>query len=189
MAHGTPVRDRRRSIGQTGGVPIELNHTIVPARDGETSAHWFATLFSMVAAWAALASVEKPQRWQWRPLIAGLAAGAAAMVTPTRGALAMLAGATSFVDSRRQRIKLIVYVLGSALIPICLLMYVIAQGAFAAAFDDMAKRAAGQKHEGGTSLYPNVADGVDGMNFITQCVASSKEDAAWRSLKHPLCRV
>src|SRR5438034_137419 len=55
--------------------------------------HWFTTLFSMVAAWAALASVEKPQRWQWRPLIAGLAAGAAAMVVPTRGALAMLAGA------------------------------------------------------------------------------------------------
>ena len=24
-------------------------------------------------------------------------------------------------------------------------------------------------------LYPNVADGVDGMNFITQCVASSNE--------------
>src|SRR5439155_20215676 len=44
---GTPVRDRRRSIGQTGGVPIELNHTIVPARDGETSAHWFATLFGL----------------------------------------------------------------------------------------------------------------------------------------------
>jgi len=26
------------------------------------------------------------------------------------------------------------------------------------------------------------------MNFITQCVASSKEGGAWRSLKHALCR-
>ena len=38
------------------------------------------------------------------------------------------------------------------------------------------------------SLYPNVGDGVDGMNFITQSVASSKENGAWLSLKHPLCR-
>src|SRR5207245_8210462 len=92
--------------------------------------NWFTTLFAMVAAWAALASVKKPQRGQWRPLIAGVAAGMAAMVVPTRGALAMLAGAISFVGSRCQRTKLIAYVLGSALIPICLLAYVIGQGAF-----------------------------------------------------------
>src|SRR5439155_2839926 len=70
-------------------------------------------------------------------LIAGVAAGMAAMVVPTRGALAMLAGAISFVGSRCQRTKLIAYVLGSALIPICLLAYVIGQGALAAAFDDV----------------------------------------------------
>ena len=34
----------------------------------------------------------------------------------------------------------------------------------------------GKKVDGRKTLYPNVADGVDGMNFITQCVASSKED-------------
>jgi hypothetical protein len=34
----------------------------------------------------------------------------------------------------------------------------------------------------------DVADGVDGMNFITQCVASSNEGGAWKPLKHPLCR-
>ena len=52
----------------------------------------------------------------------------------------------------------------------------------------MAARAGGQKPDTTKSLYPNVADGVDGMNFISQCVASSKEGGAWRSLKHPLCR-
>ena len=98
--------------------------------------HWFTTLFSMVAAWAVLSSVERSQRWQWG-LIAGVAAGAAAMVTPMQGALTMLAGATSFVESYRQRTKLVVYVLGSALIPISLLAYVIAQGALAAAWDDV----------------------------------------------------
>jgi len=59
---------------------------------------------------------------------------------------------------------------------------------YTAAYDDMARRAAGQKVDSASSLYPNVADGVDGMNFITQCVASSKEDGAWKSLRHALCR-
>jgi predicted dehydrogenase len=59
---------------------------------------------------------------------------------------------------------------------------------YTAAYADMVARASGQKVDASHSLYPNVADGVDGMNFITQCVASSKEGGAWKSLKHPLCR-
>jgi predicted dehydrogenase len=59
---------------------------------------------------------------------------------------------------------------------------------YTAAYNDMVARATGQKFEGANSLYPNVADGVDGMNFITQCVASTAENGAWRPLKHPLCR-
>jgi len=59
---------------------------------------------------------------------------------------------------------------------------------YTAAFDDMAKRAGGAAINGSQSLYPNVSDGVDGMNFITQCVASSKENGGWKSLKHALIR-
>jgi predicted dehydrogenase len=59
---------------------------------------------------------------------------------------------------------------------------------YTAAFADMVLRAGGQKFDGQHSLYPNVADGVDGMNFITQCVASSADGGAWKPLKHPLCR-
>jgi predicted dehydrogenase len=59
---------------------------------------------------------------------------------------------------------------------------------YTAAYNDMVKRASNEKFDGANTIYPNVADGVDGMNFITQCVASSKEGGAWRSLKHPLCR-
>lgn len=59
---------------------------------------------------------------------------------------------------------------------------------YVAAFADMTARAAGKKFDYPHSLYPNVNDGVDGMNFITQSVASSKEGGAWRSLKHQLCR-
>ncbi len=59
---------------------------------------------------------------------------------------------------------------------------------YTAAYADMITRATSKKVDGSNSLYPNVADGVDGMNFITQSVASSKEGSAWMSLKHPLCR-
>jgi predicted dehydrogenase len=56
------------------------------------------------------------------------------------------------------------------------------------AFDDMVTRAAGEKFETTDTIYPNVADGVDGMNFIQQCVASSRENCSWLSLKHPAAR-
>jgi predicted dehydrogenase len=59
---------------------------------------------------------------------------------------------------------------------------------YTAAFADIIARGAGHKFDAAGSLYPNVADGVDGMNFLAQSVASSAENGAWRSLKHPLCR-
>jgi predicted dehydrogenase len=59
---------------------------------------------------------------------------------------------------------------------------------YAAAFEDMIARAAGRAVDDSTSLYPNVADGVDGTHFVAQCVASSGQDGAWLSLRHPLCR-
>src|SRR5439155_752138 len=60
---------------------------------------------------------------------------------------------------------------------------------YTAAYNDMVKRAAAEKFDAARALYPNVADGVDGMNFITQSVTSSKNGGQWLSLKHPLCRV
>jgi hypothetical protein len=107
------------------GVWTQVNH------------HWFTTLFSMVAAWAALANVEHAQRWLRWALIAGAAAGMAAMVTPHRGALAMLAAGTAFLSLRRHQAELIVYVLGCALAPIGLLAYVVEHHALSAAFDNV----------------------------------------------------
>ncbi len=57
---------------------------------------------------------------------------------------------------------------------------------YTAAYEDMLHRAAGKKVNGAATLYPNIADGVDGMNFITQCVASSIDGAAWKSMKHKM---
>ena len=56
-------------------------------------------------------------------------------------------------------------------------------------YDDIIKRAGGEKIDLWKTLYPNILDGVDGMNFITQCVASSKENGAWKVLKHAACRM
>ena len=92
----------------------------------------------MWAAWLAFANVEYAQRGLRRPLIAGAAAGMAAMITPHRGALVMLAATLSFLKLRRQqRAESIAYVFGCALVPICLLAYLGWHQALAAAFEDV----------------------------------------------------
>lgn len=60
---------------------------------------------------------------------------------------------------------------------------------YAAGFEAIASKESGKAvTDGRNTLYPNVYDGVDGMNFITQCVASSNQNAAWLSLYNPACR-
>ena len=56
------------------------------------------------------------------------------------------------------------------------------------AYDDMVARAAGESFEKRDTIYPNIYDGVEGMFFIEQCVASSKEGGAWLNMKHPAAR-
>ena len=56
------------------------------------------------------------------------------------------------------------------------------------AYDDMAKRASGETFETRDTVYTNVYDGVEGMYFIQQCVASSNENGAWLPLKHEAAR-
>jgi hypothetical protein len=52
----------------------------------------------------------------------------------------------------------------------------------------MVARATGGKFEKVNTIYPNVNDGVEGMYFIQQCVASSQENGAWLPLKHARAR-
>jgi predicted dehydrogenase len=59
---------------------------------------------------------------------------------------------------------------------------------YRSAFDSMVLRATGEPFEKKDTVYPNVYDGVEGMYFIQQCVASSNENGAWRKLKHDLAR-
>ncbi len=59
---------------------------------------------------------------------------------------------------------------------------------YRAAYDSMAARATGAEFETTDTVYPNVNDGVEGMYFIQQSVASSAEGGAWLPLKHPRAR-
>jgi predicted dehydrogenase len=56
------------------------------------------------------------------------------------------------------------------------------------AFDNMVLRAEGKPFEKTNTIYPNVADGVEGMYFIQQSVASSKQNGAWLPLAHKRAR-
>ena len=59
---------------------------------------------------------------------------------------------------------------------------------YVAAFDAMVDVSQSKSIERINTLYPNVHDGVEGMYFIEQCVASSAQNGAWVSLKHPRAR-
>ena len=59
---------------------------------------------------------------------------------------------------------------------------------YRSAYDVMVLRATGGAVEKTDTIYPNVHDGVEGMYFIEQCVASSNDGGAWLPLKHERAR-
>lgn len=59
---------------------------------------------------------------------------------------------------------------------------------YATTYDAIIKRATGAKFETANTIYPNIYDGVEGMMFIAQSVASSKENGAWLPFRHPKSR-
>ena len=59
---------------------------------------------------------------------------------------------------------------------------------YRSAYDAIVQRISGETFETRDTVYPNVYDGVDGMHFIQQCVASSKENGAWLPMKHASAR-
>ncbi|MGL6076123.1 MAG: Gfo/Idh/MocA family protein [Fimbriiglobus sp.] len=59
---------------------------------------------------------------------------------------------------------------------------------YTAAYDAMIEKASGKTIETVNTLYPNVYDGVEGMLFITQVVASSQQNGAWLPFRHAKSR-
>ena len=52
----------------------------------------------------------------------------------------------------------------------------------------MIQRAEGKPFEKVNTIYPNVNDGVEGMYFIQQSVASSQASGAWLPFRHKRAR-
>jgi hypothetical protein len=98
--------------------------------------HWFTTMFCMIQLCALVFWIDAPHRLLF-PAVAGLAGGTAAMITPNRGALMLVAGLAAFSSARRQFGELIVYCATALIVPVLLILYVASQGALSAAFDSV----------------------------------------------------
>ena len=59
---------------------------------------------------------------------------------------------------------------------------------YCSAYDAMIAVNQGQEIERVNTVFPNVHDGVEGMYFIQQCVASSAQNGAWLPLAHKRSR-
>jgi predicted dehydrogenase len=55
-------------------------------------------------------------------------------------------------------------------------------------YDAIEQQSTTGNHERTNTIYPNIHDGVEGMYFIEQSVASSRANGAWLPLHHPLAR-
>jgi hypothetical protein len=94
--------------------------------------HWFATFFSLIA----FLNLLPGRNQRTRPFICGFAAGATALTTSGRGSLIVFAAFLTIL-ARGNRTDIWKYIGGGALISALLLLYVIANGSFAAAYQDV----------------------------------------------------
>jgi hypothetical protein len=109
----------------------------------QLSHHWLTTLFSMIVLWSALNNLGQPPPRLREPLIAGLAAGWAVMTVETCGALVILTGIIAFALPRSKS-QLTAFTVASAVAPIGLFAYIVAERALRAAVDDVIVFAATQ---------------------------------------------
>lgn len=102
----------------------------------ENSHHWFTTAASMAAAVGLLLALDGAPR-RGAAFFAGLFAGAAAIVTPARGALLCLAVVVVLLTLPGARARLPSAIVGMALVPMATILSLTAMGALTAAVDDV----------------------------------------------------
>ncbi len=107
------------------GVWTQINH------------HWFTTLLSMAAFYTSLVYAQTNSSKMRDAFMVGLAVGAAGMVTPTQGALVLMASAITCWDIGRDRAWLRPLVWGCAVVPLVMLGYVIWHSSLVFAFRDV----------------------------------------------------
>jgi hypothetical protein len=98
--------------------------------------HWFATAASMASAVGLLLAVGGVPR-RGPAFAAGLFAGVAAMVSSTRGALMCVVLLGMLLTQPAIRARLVSTMAGVVLVPAAMVLYVAANGAVAAAFEDV----------------------------------------------------
>jgi hypothetical protein len=98
-------------------------------------------MLSMAACWLTLRGLGARQNNApvKLALLAGLLGGAAAMVTSSCGLWATLATAASFLDLRRFRRQFVACLLGCLMVPLLCLAYIVLNGEFGPAFDDIVR--------------------------------------------------
>ena len=111
-------------VASSQGVWTVINH------------HWFTTAASMATAIALLLALDSAPR-RGAALVAGLAAGTAAMVTSTRGAILCVAVLGILVTLPRAGARLVSAIIGMALVPSAMMFYLAESGALVAAFNDV----------------------------------------------------
>lgn len=99
--------------------------------------HWLTTLFSMIAAWITIVSVRGAELRPRLGFFAGLASGAAAMVTPTRGVLSALASLGSLVERGNRKMVAVACVAGCLVAPLLCLAFIVLTGSLSAAYADI----------------------------------------------------
>lgn len=97
--------------------------------------HWMVAFFAMASALATLWSIRSGDRGAF-PFLAGVAAGAGAVVTPSRGMLALAATVVSFVDFRKLG-PLAWTLAGCFVVPLACLAYICFNGIFQPAYKDI----------------------------------------------------
>lgn len=98
--------------------------------------HWFTTAASMASAFGLLVALGRASAGAGA-FAAGLFAGTAAMVTPTRGALLCVAVAAVLLTVPGSRARLEIAIGAMALFPAAMILHLAATGALAAAVDDV----------------------------------------------------
>jgi hypothetical protein len=101
--------------------------------------HGMTTTLSVAAVWLCLLSIHRKGTGVGSSFLAGVAAGIAAVITSTRGVYAIVAVLATFVEIRRFRPQLFAAFVGSLVVPVLCLLYIILNGEFDPAYDDIVR--------------------------------------------------
>lgn len=124
-----------RAISGRTGLSMLLTLTWVAASQGvwtQVNHHWFTSLFSMIALWSLMPVADK----SGRPVLAGLMASAATLVTTHRGSMIVLAALATLV-LQKSLWDVVKFISGGLLLLTAILFFLWWQGSMNDAFEQV----------------------------------------------------